>query len=310
MDKRDKFLEQYQGKGTRILWHDSPEDYVDFLSDDTVKYSYGTHREKNSDSWSGLPYDQALEKLRLGDDSRAILAEKVMQDVMASDIITLGRPEIVPAIVGSIPNVPAVLAGMPETMLTRSKTDAYSASAPIRIFLDVGISAGVTVPQLIKRGVAALAFTMVMKQIRPIELYALINYLPGGCSGYGLNSNDVAAINIVRVETNPLDLGRSSWMLTDPAYARTLSFSTCAYMTWDLHKMPRGDRWGVHWGYNSYPASEGYIEKVRKALDLQPQDIFIKGGALDDRLMLEKPVEWINRMIIGNKLLSEGDEDA
>lgn len=300
-----EFYEQFNGALLRMLWHDSPEEYADFLSNPVVKHSY---QDGKNDDWAGLSYKPALEKLRFGDDSRAILAEKIFQDVIESDIVTIGRPEILPSLVGSIPNVPAVIAGMPNNMLVRATSDAYSASAPIRIFIDTGISAGVEVPQLIKRGVAALAFTLVMKKIRPIELYSLIAYLPvpfsnGMNSAY--NSKYTAAINLVRIETNPIDLARSTWMLTDPAYARRLAFPTSVYILNDIMKLPPDAYTSILWGFDSYPMSEHYIAQIRDALDLKPQDIFIKGGALDDKLMLDNPVAWINKMVMENKALSE-----
>lgn len=302
-----EFYQSFNGATARVLWHHSPEEYVEFLEQAPNienMYGYPKPRGSRADSWAGDNWYDAIDKLRYGDDARAILAEKIFDQIIASDQITIGRSEIISSIVGPIPNVPALLAGQPETMLVRASTDNFSASAPVRIFIDVGVSGGVGVPELIKRGVAVLAFAMVMKQIRPIELYAINCYLPHG-SGLRADGAKTAAINVVRIETSPLDLARAAWMLTDPGFCRRLAFNTSVYILNDIIRSTPNHQCRIAWGFSSDPTKDTYINKARKAIALEPQDIFIKGGYLYDQLMLDNPVEWVNKMIADNKALTE-----
>lgn len=317
MELRDRaFYDQFgKNQTARVVWFHSPEEYVDFLENPTVAHSHidetrSMHKRNYASDWKGKGYEDCVDLMRFGDSSRAILAEKIYDEVIASDIITIGRPEIVPAVVGTIPNVPAVIAGLPETMLVRDISDAFSASAPIRMFIDCGISQGVKLPELIKRGVAALAFTMVMKQIRPIELYAVIGYLPTNEPVFGWNDyrkDKAAAIIAVRVETNPLDLARATWILTDPGFARRLAFPVSTYILNDFLKCSPDTDKNIVWAFNSNPTDDKYVNKMREILGLNRQDIYIKGGYLNDTLMLNQPVKWINKMILENKELSETD---
>lgn len=297
-----QFRDMFGDATTRVLWHHSPEEYIEFLERPELTAIIGMFNNPYKvDSWCGVPYPQAIEKLRYGDDARAVLAQKLFDQIVTSDQITIGRSEMLPSIIGYVPNVPAVLAGQPETMLTRVRTDSYANNAPIRIFFDIGVSEGVELTKLIKRGVAALALTMVTKQYRPIELYTVSCSMPMLTNMY----KHYTTVHVVKIETNPLDLQRAAWMLTDNAYTRRLGFHVSSYMVRDNPTMMY--RSWIKWGFDSVPTSDDYVLRAREALKLEPQDIFLKGGYFFDDLMMNNPVAWVNKMIEDNRQLAEGN---
>jgi hypothetical protein len=284
-----------------IKWFNSPEDLLAFcgLSSTQKANMEGGPSTRYSD-FSGMPYDRALTTLRDGDASRVVLAKDLFDKVVMSEAATIGRDILLPAIVGNVPLVPAVIAGIPDNMLARSRIEMESAFAPIRIFYDCGVSEGVNQKQILERGIICLAFTMVMNTIRPIELYTVATVTP--------SYNSRGAVSVVtKIDTKPLDLARAVWMLSDVAYLRRLMF--CATMAairdeitdetnYGLCQHKKTDYQPMHikWPWDIVPTANGYIERIKLHLQLEPQDIYIKGGFLLDKGWND-PLQWINDMV-------------
>lgn len=266
-----------------VKWHESPEEFHDYCKQPGVRKSHesGNPGHKTTD-WGGVNYDGALKNLIYGDVDRAELAVKLFDQVVAAQTDTLGRNLIMPAVVGTFPNVPAVIAGMPESMLVRQTTTQMASNAPIRIIVDLFASWQITAPQFIKRGVSTIAFAMVMNTIRPIDLYV-------AHTGGSMRLPGSSVAHIVKVDTKPLDLPRAVWMLSDPAFFRRLGFCSIMHELRPFQSASIGD-----YTEDCIPAAR----ENREWLGLNKEDIFIERMYHGDILAVQDPMKWVNTMIL------------
>lgn len=267
-----------------VKWYDSPEDFHAYCSQPNVSKAHesGHHSHPTTD-WGGVNYKGALKNLIYGDAERARLAIKLFDEVVTAQTETLGRNILIPATVGQIPNVPAVIAGLPETMLSRQNSLQTASNAPIRVVVDLFASWPITQQQFIRRGVAAIAFVMVMNTIRPIDLYVAHTggsmFLPGS-----------SVAHIIKIDTKPLDLPRAVWMISDPAFFRRLGF--CSIMN------------EVRPFQDSFNKTKDYLEDCipaakegREWLKLSQDDVYIDRMYYGDILAVNDPMKWVNMMI-------------
>lgn len=257
----------YDAKRDKLKRFDAPEEYHAWLS--TFQF--------RGDHWSGGSREDNLNKLANGDMSLVQEAEALVNKMIDAQVFTLGVPMLQHSVVGFVPNVPAAIIGHPKDMWRRNTEDTQSLNSPLSIYAEVVVSGGVSHEELMQRGIAVLAFVMAMQSVRPIELYTY----------QGLGNSHGAYGTVTKVETKPLDLARAAWMLTSPGYARTLAFAG-AY-----HLGPADGSWP----WNSYPVKSEYEPSMREMLEMQPEDIFLCGAFLNDKLALSNPVEWVRQMI-------------
>ena len=270
--------------GHIVKWYDSPEAFHEYASNSEVHkaHSSGNPNMETTD-WGGVNYKGALKQLIYGDADRAILAAKLFDEVVAAQTDTLGRNMIVPAMIGNTPNVPAVIAGMPENMLVRQQTHQMASNAPIRIIVDLFASWQISQQEFIRRGVSAIAFAMVMNTVRPIDLYV-------AHTGTSSSVNNKSVAHIIKIDTKPLDLPRAVWMISDPAFFRRLGF--CAIM----HELrPFQPSYGKEdYKDDSIPsAKEG-----KEWLGLNNEDIYLDRMYHGDTLAVTDPMKWVNTMIL------------
>lgn len=267
-----------------IKWHDGPEDFHDYCSNPAVRRAHAEGKETVTTNWGGVAYSTAMRDLLYGSIDRAILAQQLFDDVVHATMDTLGRSVITSSVVGSTPNVPAMLAGLPHCMLERSTTEEKSSNAPIRIVIDLFASCGITQQQFIRRGVAALAFTMVMNTVRPIDLYV-------AHTGASMHIPGSSVAHVIKIDTKPLDLPRAVWMISDPAFFRRLGF--CAMM-YELKP------W-LHPKYKTIDYLDDCIpcapQRGKEQLQLDPNDIYIERLLYGNIPAIENPIEWVNSMV-------------
>lgn len=272
------------GKYQIIKWHDSPEAFHAYCLNQEVKEAHDVGRETKVTDWGGETYDGALRDLLYGSVDRAVLAQRLFDDVVEASIDTLGRSVLTSSVVGSIPNVPAVVAGLPNSMFTRDTIQERSSVAPIRIIVDLFASHQITQQQFIRRGVAALAFTMVMNTVRPIDLYVAhtggSQYIPGS-----------AVAHMIKVDTRPLDLPRAVWMLSDPSFFRRLGICAIAH---ELRPFRHPVRKNTKYLHDYIPATP---RSGASWLKLEPEDIYIERLVHGDILAITNPMQWVNNMI-------------
>lgn len=263
---------------TNVKWFESPEAYAFWLS------SIPSHLHSDSGwGFAGASVREGCDKLIQGDTSRLAQAQEIISKFDVSDIVSHHISILSPSVVGYIPNVPAIIAGQPETMLNRSFVESPNVQAPLTVYVETTVSSGVSQTELINRGVAILAFVLAMEVIRPVDLYIALPHSHSKKPG--------VYCPVIKIASRPMDLGRAVWMLTDPCFARRLFHTAINELS------GAGRRCGVGpWCWGS-PFSSGYETKFRALLDMKPDDVLIKGGHIYDRLMLDNPIAWVQSMV-------------
>lgn len=232
----------------------------------------------------GKSFDESRKVLKNGDLACAAQAEKIFAQFADTTIFTHNASIIGSDVVGFTPIIPAALMGHPHSMLVRQQVERESASTPINIYVETTVSAGVNEKQLFNRGSAALALCMALGMKRPTTLYAV-----AGVMNTPHNRKKTALLQ-VKVCDNVLDLSRAAFILTSREFARRLMFSTVAEITnRRIDSLP--------WPFGLTPQSANYDISMRHAFGAQPDDIYIKGGFLLDKLALTDPVAWVKLMI-------------
>lgn len=238
----------------------------------------------NEGNKGGLPWPLALKALENGDTTAVYAAEKIMQEMADQQVFTSGLKLLTSDVVGFMPIVPAVIAGLPECMLNRSISEIEATNTPISIYVQTTVSAGLSHKEIENRGIAILALAMAFANIRPIELYTV--------SLSDFYGDGEATGSITRIETRPLDLARAAFMLCNVTMARMIGHEVSK-----AHSRRKNNRTGIPhaWGIN--PMSEQSYELGRELIGCSPQDIYISGGYLLDKLMLNNPIQWVKNMI-------------
>ena len=243
-----------------------------------------TSDHENYDVHFGGEYlPQAINILESGDLRYVADAEKVMNKLADANIMSTGLKTLQADVVGFMPLIPNVLAGLPNCMLARSETEIEATNTPLCIYIDTTVSASLSYMGLINRGVATLAFTLAMANIRPIELYTVST-----CTTPS-RMNDCYGV-VTRIETKPLDIARAAWMLCAPAMARRIMHTSVQHLS-QTRVLSAPFSWGMAANSNEYQ------KNMRGMLNLAPHDVFITGGYITDRLMLSDPVAWVKQMI-------------
>jgi len=266
---------------TVISHFEAPEDYAAHLAAIPSQYK---REQRQEPSFFGGSVEANITKLVEGDTSNLARVERIIDNMETSNVFSIDVPVLVPSVVGFVPNVPAVLAGHPESMFNRGYVESPSLTSPLTVYVNTSVHADLKAPEIINRGVAVLAFVLAMERVRPVDLYVLNirgnEYNPGV---YG---------SVVKVASRPMDLGRATYMLTDLGFTRALR--TCDV----YHKAQRTARDGGPFAFDCQPQSDESEAKFRELLDISPNDVFIRGAHRSDKLMLSDPVAWVNQMIV------------
>lgn len=256
---------------------DSPEEYLDYL-----RMISDIHANQ-SEYWAGRNWNTSLNLLSNGETTHLQRAQEIIDKVDVSDLIANGVPVLGPCVAGFIPNIPAAISGHPESMFKRTLLDSPSVQSPLSVYVETTVSSGVSLDELLQRGIATLAFVLAMEVVRPVDLYvvSLVSHRNNMRGVYGA---------VTKVASRPMDITRAVYMLTDAAYARRfLHSSSQAQHTWSMDSGP--------WCFDSNPSHERYTKEIREFLEMQPEDVYLKGGHLHDKQMLSNPVQWVQDMI-------------
>jgi len=187
--------------------------------------------------------------------------------------------------VGARVHVGKMLGGSPKCVVRRKRiSDDF---APVKVVVEIQVSAGMTEWALAKRGAAVAALTHVMAKERPVELWI--------AAALG-NRNDSAA-SMVRVSTTPLSISQMLALCATKEAARRLSFIEV--------KRRMNTTWTGGWAFNGDPTDERRNQLARDAFRLKPQDIFIAGGYLTEQdAIISDPVAWVNKQLADQRGLT------
>lgn len=264
----------------KIQTFESPEEFADFAGTDPIVETMG------SDPWGGASIASGVKSLKEGDTTNLDAARAILDQIDTSGLVSEFMPTLQVSVVGAFPSIPAYLAGSPEQMMHIDYEEMPSPTSPLNVYVETSVSEGVNLDQLLKRGVAVLAFVLAMEAIRPVNLYVACPMSPRGEKKY------IVSCPIVKVASRPMDLGRAVFMLTSVTFARRMMFSA-------MYKIAGYKRYTgrIDWMNESGPTAKDYELRFRKLVGMQPTDVFLKGGHLFDELMLRNPVQWVKNMI-------------
>jgi hypothetical protein len=227
------------------------------------------YHKKSSDKWhrDSLTPDQCHQMLNAGDLSNVEKARALLD----SFAVALGtdRHEWELSVAGAFPSVPDYLAGVPETMY--QAVTVSDDRAPLRMVIDVTMSASVKHAQIIARGVALLALAMRLSERRPVQLSVMTL---GG-------SKTHAWACVMDLPTQPLDLAHAAFALTQTAWTRFFTYA-----------MFDAGGWSGKWAWDLHPNEDAYRKRVREVLSLSPQDIYIAPMHSDDPAV-QDPIKFI-----------------
>lgn len=266
---------------------DSVQDVADFICENVPANLMLNSGEAD---FYGIGINAALDKVVHGDLTHIEAAQKIISQMEDQNVFSSGVPVIRAAIQGYVPNVPAVIMGHPEGFLARFHDDASSINTPLNVYIETSISAGVSEQQILKRGVAVIAFVLAMSQIRPVQLYATYAGRDNG-TNFGL------AVNL---GTTPLNLAVATWSLTHRAFCRRIGFHYMMAHT----KKPYGS---IPWAWSLTPTSKDYIDSNKAAFEMRNDDVFIPGAHLFDSNVLNNPIDWVKAMVAKHTQAMEGE---
>lgn len=195
-----------------------------------------------------------------------------------------------PSVCGAYPIVAEALMGLPESMRTRMPVE--SDIAPINIYLEMGVSCGVRKEELVKRGIALAALIMRMSEMRPVQLK-----LFGAWELHTHNNNWI--FFDIPMSSTPVSVAHVLSTIAHDSFMRTLNFGVCDWIARKVanRKIDFNESFG--WAFGS-PTGEADKRRagVRDRFNLNPQDIVIQCGYLDDaQLMNSDPVAWVHAQL-------------
>lgn len=204
---------------------------------------------------------------REGDDSMVPQAQKLIEHF--AGIPETQRFRNVPSVVGSVPIVPAAIAGHPLSMLRRQRFT--SEASPISVALSMSVSSSINADIVSMHGCAVLALVMRLIQDRPVNLILFgENRLTDGGNIY----------TVCRINTTPLDLASACYAMTNAGFRRGLRL----YLSYK-HGMIKSGPWASDHGHN-----EGYYSKVKNRLRLSPDSLVVAGVYGDQQCYSES--DW------------------
>jgi hypothetical protein len=186
------------------------------------------------------------------------------------------------SVYGVFPNVPAYLRGEPEHMFNQQ--DDYNEHTPIKLYIGVGSSAGISNNNLIKRGAALAAFASALSEIRPVTL-----------TPYSYASNrsyTESSVTSWDISSSPLILSDIAACLIDENVHR----GVCVEADFTINKT-----------FPGYFEDNKDEEKMRRYLGCQEQDLFFPQVYLTDP-WIQDPIKMVKEYL--SKYTTEGDNDS
>ena len=195
-----------------------------------------------------------------------------------------------PSVVGAYPIVAEALMGLPESMRIRRPVE--SDIAPISIYLEMGVSAGVDKPEIVNRGVALGALIMRMSEMRPVRLVLF------GAWQIHTHGNAHMLFDIPMSST-PVSVAHVLATIAHDSFLRTINFAVSDWIARKYSGKKITNDEGFGWAFGSPTTyAEQRTRGIRAHFDLNPQDIIVQCGYLDDRDILARdPVEWVHKQL-------------
>lgn len=204
----------------------------------------------DGDPWLGRPSGTIADAMRNGEPERARQAEKLFDRAIEAVLPETagGRSRPTPDVAGYSPRVGAYLAGQPRCMRRRKRSESLG---PVRIYVDLACSSGVSAGSQLARGIAVAALAYAVQLSRPVELWGVVGARP--------IPFDEDVIHTFPLGTRPLDLSRVALAVSEIGIPRRVMFFEGPARGW-------GGKSGV-----LFPR-----KPVRETLGLGPDDIYVQ----------------------------------
>jgi hypothetical protein len=257
-----------------ILYHfDDCHDYADTVAKRCTPVNHG--------SWAGgESWDEAMRKAKYGDQTLVPQAEALIEKISVEAQREL--PVWTPSVAGAFPMVAEYLMDRPDCMRRRHPTP--DERAPIRIYVELTSSGGISASDMQKRGTAILALALLLNTHRACELHAIVG-LDARVEGAR------ASFCVVRLGSSPLDISSACNALTSVGFVRSMGYQM-------LDQSPESRASGG-WAWDLHPVGSGrtlYVEKLRKALNASPTDMIIPPIHVHDTAVTD-PVGFVQRAL-------------
>ena len=229
-------------------------------------------RHAGGGDWSGNRTNAESARMVANGDMAGVPASEQYLSNLEELVFVSKKYKIVDDVCGAVPNIPNYLAGIPQAMRRRMRSE--SPNAPLSIFADLTSSSGVSPKNLRKRGCAVLALVRLLSNLRPIELWTVA----------GLGRRGESHHVVVRIETAPLDLARAAHVLTCPSVARGLCYGL-------VHERLGFGKGGWAYGDPELERKHG-AESLKRICNPGSDVLYIPPVHLDDK-SISSPVDWI-----------------
>lgn len=233
--------------------------------------------DSEAKSWTGETFKESTDGVIYGSTKYVQEAEKILDKLYTE--IDIPYPTWQSSMAGAYPSVPDYLMNEPECMKILEPEE--NQRSPITVYYVTTSSAGHKWEDLLKRGIATLAFAMVLAKTRPVNL-KLVATLDG-------KSADKCTLIEINVDLNNIALSTAAYAIASTGFDRNLTH------TYGHHH----NGFSGHWAWFSYPSdsNDKYWTNLRHYLKMKDDDILIKGAFLEDKLILEDPIAWCKQQI-------------
>jgi hypothetical protein len=230
--------------------------------------AYREDHHGETDRWCGGTLDDAMRHANQGAQE---LVKRAWPKFERLGNLPTPRPEWVPSPCGAFPVVPQAIIGDPNSM--RRRVNSARDSHPVRIFLEVAVSAGIEAHTIESRGAAVVALANRLGEMRPVELW--------GHWGMDYHNDSNPAFSYLwRVGHAPLNLAAALGALASAPFVRRVCYNLGR------------QRHPVCGGRPPWSSEKG----IRQQIGAGPSDLVFPGGHLNDPLTND-PENFIRRTI-------------
>jgi hypothetical protein len=231
-----------------------------------------------------LEVSEVVKRLVQGDTSLVSKAEALLSKIEHQELPCREVSEVVASPFGGRVSIGEWLSDSPTPM--RRKLRRTSDIAPLKVYVGIASSGGITASEMQARGVAILALVMKLQQYRPVELCLFTEQ-------NGVDESGSTFI-VIQINSTPLDLASSGFGLAHAGVFRQLCMAYAQAKNGYTGSWPRGycSSTNVYDGFKQ----KNYQDSRALTLGLAENDIVVESACLTDEL-IHDPVKWVNNQL-------------
>lgn len=260
----------FESTAEYVLWLES-HSKSDLINADCTD-SFYRHERLDTSEYSHMIF-AGIDMLKRGNEA-GLDQTQAMVDKFTEEL-AVSSPVWVRDIAGYHPDVPAYLAGEPESMWNIDYIQ--SDRSPLRVWIGLTGTWSVSDDQLLERGIALAAFALALVNKRPVYITPYVNGHTYGDRGRSVQHSIVSW----DIQTSPVVLSQLMANLSRPEISRYTGLPTTRL---NDDRVPR-----------SIPF--GYLERKHIEHILAPDDLFIPPVKSSD-LLLNNPIKWVKEQLV------------